>query len=676
MPTVLDELVVKLGIDNRGFDTDVAKTQVALGKTGALARRESRSLEEHLVKAQTETSKRIQQVEHVGRQAAQQFQTLSNHVLGLLGTLAGAYSLTQFVKGIVTTDAAIGRLSKMLGISTEELSAWQGAAEQAGGAADDVNQSFMSLSQEFQRLQATGHSSITPFFEAMHIPLMDKETGQLRQFRDIMGDLADFASKHSGPTTTFWLNSIGISPGMIPLLMQGREELQKTLDKQKELGLTRQQDADAAQALQRSYNELTRAVTRLGASILTEFSPAILTAINAMRDWVLANKNWRESDIGEYVLKAVDIFKQFVAGVEEVVKVLGGWENATKIILGLWVATKVAPILTFLAQFTGMVVAATGSVTALGTSMAALTIPPWFASLMRLGAFGAAAMAFTGAAGGEDAEFSKQKNDEYLRQNPSGTHRSFFDFMLGRPGKNTFSPTADAAMPPEQRAFLDALSRGESSGDYGARNPNSTAHGRYQFIDSTDAEVSAKTALPGQDPVSQDRKAWFLASRTYMQSTGRDLGNDLKSGGHEAQIASALNRIWPSLPGGSQQNTSLPDWLNNLRSANMAYQNPPALGVTPQIGGSVGPLGAIDQNPPALGVMSPGPLGAIDPGRRFAFAPPSTSNDNSRTSSVETNINGPINVQTNATDADGVARGLGSALQRYSYVPQVNSGLV
>src|SRR6476659_5356612 len=100
MATVLDTLTVKLGIDGSGFATDAQKTQVALSKMGAVARRESGSLEEHLIKAQSATVKRIKQVEEVGQQASKHFQSLSNHVLGLLGTLAGAYGLTQFIKQI------------------------------------------------------------------------------------------------------------------------------------------------------------------------------------------------------------------------------------------------------------------------------------------------------------------------------------------------------------------------------------------------------------------------------------------------------------------------------------------------------------------------------------------------------------------------------------------------
>nr|WP_282966404.1 phage tail tip lysozyme [Burkholderia cenocepacia] len=59
-----------------------------------------------------------------------------------------------------------------------------------------------------------------------------------------------------------------------------------------------------------------------------------------------------------------------------------------------------------------------------------------------------------------------------------------------------------------------------------------------------------------------------------------------------------------------------------------------------------------------------------------ASAPAAGNMTTTSTSTSETNINGPITVQTQATDAAGIARDLGGALRRYSFVvPQANTGL-
>ena len=148
------------------------------------------------------------------------------------------------------------------------------------------------------------------------------------------------------------------------------------------------------------------------------------------------------------------------------------------------------------------------------------------------------------------------------------------------PGSPTHpSPlAADKSMDPDQRALLDALSIPESSTAYDAKNPGSSAHGRYQFIDSTDTDVTQQTGKPGQDPVSQDQKGWFLADRDYRARTGRDLLTDYKAGKY-AEIAAALNKTWPSMPGGSQQNTSMAQWTNRNIDARAAEQQAQAVNV-------------------------------------------------------------------------------------------------
>ncbi len=62
-------------------------------------------------------------------------------------------------------------------------------------------------------------------------------------------------------------------------------------------------------------------------------------------------------------------------------------------------------------------------------------------------------------------------------------------------------------------------------------------------------------------------------------------------------------------------------------------------------------------------------------GAQASAARSTGSVSNTSDNSVETNINGPITVHTQAKDADGVASGLADRLKRYSFVQSANSGL-
>jgi hypothetical protein len=128
-------------------------------------------------------------------------------------------------------------------------------------------------------------------------------------------------------------------------------------------------------------------------------------------------------------------------------------------------------------------------------------------------------------------------------------------------GANT-GPIANKTLPPEAQRFLPALSGGE--GNYASPAPTGDKSGspipnnRYQFLNTTwqTAAPAAGVDVNDRSPASQDAVAWQHAQDVYKASTGGSLQADIAAGGNEAKIAGALNKVWPSLPGGSQQNTT------------------------------------------------------------------------------------------------------------------------
>jgi muramidase (phage lysozyme) len=126
-----------------------------------------------------------------------------------------------------------------------------------------------------------------------------------------------------------------------------------------------------------------------------------------------------------------------------------------------------------------------------------------------------------------------------------------------------------------QKAFLSTIAKGEAKNYttiYGggqfsdfskhpgqkvtANGYTSDAAGRYQFLGSTWREQAAKYGYTDFKPETQDKAAWNYASDTYKKATGRDMASDLAS--NDAKLISgvgdALKGVWPSLPGGSQEN--------------------------------------------------------------------------------------------------------------------------
>lgn len=146
-------------------------------------------------------------------------------------------------------------------------------------------------------------------------------------------------------------------------------------------------------------------------------------------------------------------------------------------------------------------------------------------------------------------------------------------------------PVADTTMNPARASFLETLSAGESR-SYTSQNPHSSAWGRYQFIQTTDAAAKRESGITGDDPVSQDRRAWFWAAKIYRQRTGRDLERDWTAGEYES-VAHALRDEWPSMPGGSQSHGLTMQTFIERAAANKARHTAPDGSAPVVIGDSI-----------------------------------------------------------------------------------------
>jgi len=146
-------------------------------------------------------------------------------------------------------------------------------------------------------------------------------------------------------------------------------------------------------------------------------------------------------------------------------------------------------------------------------------------------------------------------------------------------------------IPAEGRGLLATISGPESGGKYNvryggatfddmSRHPNipevirsgpnagrtSTAAGRYQFLKGTWDEAAAALGLRDFSPASQDKAAWWLASREYRRKTGRELLTDLRSNDPSvrAGIGQVLSGQWTSMPGGIEQGINSGNFARSL----------------------------------------------------------------------------------------------------------------
>jgi hypothetical protein len=274
MATIIDALLVTLSLDTSGVKRGRQEAESAQKKLRADAERTQKEFDEK------------------ARQIGVALSQVRNQVIGLLAAFTAGRGLREFVDDLTRSDAALGRTAKNIGVSADELSAWQGVAERAGGTAAGITGSMESLARNFQELALTGQSAVVPYFRALHVALADSQ-GKMRPVRDILFDLADHLSKLDPAKAQAIGAGLGFDQGTINVLMQGRAALADLLAEQEKLGHANAEDTAAAQRRQAAFNGLGQASQDLGRKLLTALTPAILAvtkALTKLSEWAARHR--------------------------------------------------------------------------------------------------------------------------------------------------------------------------------------------------------------------------------------------------------------------------------------------------------------------------------------------------------------------------------------------------
>lgn len=674
MANVIDSLIVTLGLDSSSFKTSAATTQATIGQVSRTAVASGKGLEDTLKKTQDATDRRLKQTADVGRTSSQQFHRFRGEVAALFTTLATGFGLQAFVKGIANTEAATGRLATNIGMSTGELNAWQEAAKRNGGTAEATGASFLGLANQFQQMSLGLGSAVIPYFRTLGVALSDTH-GEMRPMRDIMLDLADKFSKMTPQRANAFGAAIGLDQGTITLLRNGRQAVLAYLDEAKKIGVISDQDAAAGIKFEQSLARFEQSIRNLGRAIGNDLMPIFEEWMDDVTQWLADPANQ------QFIQQTVhDDIKKFADGVKNVIAIIKEWHGVAEAI-ALYIGGRWLLAMTVGLGPVGIAVAAIAAgFLAIQKGMQNSTPDGWTSD----------SPLWEGLPREEQLKYPQSPESRRAAGKEGENPNPFHWWNPGSWANRPAGGSASTDMNPVQRGFLDTLAGPESGGRYDIKNGGSTfsgfqqfpsgvgpggsssASGRYQFTEGTWKELQRKYpgTLTDFSPKSQDAAAWLLASDRYRAATGGgDLEDDLRAG-KTAQIAKALGPTWPSLPGGSQSHQTQATFDAAIKR-NTAGQFTPSKGAQDNI---ITPAETFwnknfggPQPDPALSRFN------MSSSQRDVAASNRVAAANSTT---ETNINGPITIHTQASDADGIARSLDSSLKKYSYVAQSNTGLV
>lgn len=230
--------------------------------------------------------KKLDEVEKKAGNTGKVLAELAKRAVDFLRPLVGPDAVKGMVLDFSANADAAGKLALSLNMDVEALQAWQGAAVRAGGDADAFAGSVRNLNGKLDEV-GNGSGEAADVFRSLGVSAKDN-AGQIKSIDTILLELAGKFAGLSREQAVSFGEKLGLDEGTINLLQKGSDGVDNLLARQKELGLYTQQDAEGAREfnntledLKQVFNSVSAVIARLLLPMLKDFTKWITSfAVN------------------------------------------------------------------------------------------------------------------------------------------------------------------------------------------------------------------------------------------------------------------------------------------------------------------------------------------------------------------------------------------------------------
>lgn len=262
MANIVDELVVKLGLDSKEFEKNSKVVIVQLEK----------------VKDKAEESEK--KLKNGGKKGSAFFTDLQKSAIKFFSVMAiGTASFRAFAN-LISSGAHLSRLATNLGTTANSLHKWGQAVKQSGGTAAGLESTMRGLSAAMTEQQTTGTSSIAGWLSVLGVSLVDAE-GKAKKVEDLMLDIGEGVKNKTGNRADQFniLQSMGIDEGTSNLLLKTRKEAEALIASQPGMS---DEAAKKAQDINEQWEALVERVRGKVRELAIQHFPAIERAVIAI----------------------------------------------------------------------------------------------------------------------------------------------------------------------------------------------------------------------------------------------------------------------------------------------------------------------------------------------------------------------------------------------------------
>lgn len=312
--TVVDQLIVKLGLDPKDFTK---------GSKAAAA----------------EFVKTEQTVKHSSQSMSSQLVGLTGKVLGVATAAIAIKKAATYVSNLSVTVRQLGIDSRNFGIAANEMRNFQNIGEMFGGRAEDVTKSIGNITKAVYDLAYNGQISDSLVMLGRLGVRFQDTAGNARDFKDIVLDTEQAIQRSMANGTSYenanqMLSQAGFDPGLAKAMLEGnvgaqlaRQQARRQVDKE---------TVDAATKWEQSATNRDQAITAGALRTLPALAAggtATNNAAAAAADYAgTASVGEAAQDLGGAMNAAADKIEK---GADRVVDSLGNMGE--RMLANLWV---------------------------------------------------------------------------------------------------------------------------------------------------------------------------------------------------------------------------------------------------------------------------------------------------------------------------------------------------
>ena len=313
MATVIDSLLITIGVDPSGVQQGIQAVDQALKTIDSTVKQTAGALTEGL-KPNTDTAglqklgAETQLAESALREAdatarrvgdsmsqalkkpgeamqgtASVFSELKSFLGQLVAPLSGAIAVAGMFSNFISQGTQLSALSSKLGRDVREIDAWGAAVEQAGGSAAAFQSTLASFDKGMREAAVSGGGGNLEMLYLLGIRATDAQ-GKLRSLTDILPDLAKRIEGMSNARSRTILEKMGFDDGTILLLQKGGKAVEDLMWDMRDFAYTKR-DADAADAFSGAIAGLGRAGQSVANVLFRALIPIIVRLSDAAKEF-------------------------------------------------------------------------------------------------------------------------------------------------------------------------------------------------------------------------------------------------------------------------------------------------------------------------------------------------------------------------------------------------------